>query len=235
MLFYGMVYLTLRLSDDDTEMLNSAVMYARTNSIVDLAVFEVSKIGQRHIHMLYEPINVTKSAWVQGFHKFFKKRWSGNKSYSCTELIKDKENFTIYCCKGTRFKPPDVIFSMIDPVTIDAHWKKYWSDKPIEKDNTLKSSSTKKKSDLTWSQNLTKTLEESSDHKWSYDSVSMDKILDATMVALGAGSKKLNSYIVRDIALGQLNALTKGQCKPLADKVRFEAFPDLFGQSGFAN
>lgn len=235
MVFYGMVYLTLRLSDDDTEMLNSAVMYARTNSIVDLAVFEVSKIGQRHIHMLFEPINVTKSAWVQGFHKFFKKRWSGNKSYSCTDLIKDKENFTIYCCKGTRFKGPDVIFSMIDPVIIDAHWKKYWSDKPIEKDNTLKSSSTKKKSDLTWSQNLTKTIAESSDRKWSYDAVSLDLIIDHVMVGLGERSQKLNSFIIRDLANGQLNALTKGKDKALNDKVRYEAFPDLFGPNGFAN
>lgn len=231
-----MVLLTLRLSDDDSEMLNSAVLFTRTNSVVDLAVFEVSKIGQRHIHMLFEPINISKSAWVQSFHKKFNKRWCGNKSYSCTELIKEKENFLIYCCKGTRFKSPDVMFSMLSPEVIDGYWKKYWSDKPIEKDNTLKSSSTKKKSTLTWSQELTNSLHlQYPDRKWSYDSVSMDKIIDGTMVALGAGSKKLNSYIIRDIALGQLNALTKGQCKTLSDKVRFEAFPDLFGQGGYAS
>jgi len=231
-----MVLLTLRLTDENTEMLNNAVQYARTNSMVEIAVFEVSKIGQRHIHMLFEPINITKSAWVQGFHKFFHKRWSGNKSYSCTDLIKEKDNFIIYCCKGTRFKEPDVVFSMLSLETTTAHWKTYWSDKPIEKDNTLKSASSKKKSALTWSQNLTASLhEQSPDHKWSYTSQSMDIIIDATMVALGDGSKKLNSYIVRDLALGQLNALTKGQCKSLLDKVRFEAFPDLFGSNGYAN
>jgi len=225
--------LIIRVSHDDIDMLTKVVTYAKNSAIVDLAVFEISKSGQRHIHMMFEPINITKSAWFQAFHKFFKNVFKGNKSYSCEKMRKAKFNSYCYMCKGTRTVAPDVMHTILSPEVIQYYYELYWGDKPVEKDFTQ---SVKKKATLTWSQQLTITLQqESPDHKWSYNAVSMDKILDGTLVALGNGSKKMNSFIIRDLALGQLNALTKGRDKTLNDKVRFEAFPDLFGIGGYAN
>jgi len=225
-----MVLLTFRLTDDNREMLDSAVVFARTTAVVSLAVFEISKQDKAHIHMLFETKN-TKSAWVQSFHKYFKNRWVGNKSYSCSELEKDKENFYIYCCKGTRFKGPDVLFKLAELTDdqIEIYWKKYWEDKPIENDKTI-SVKTKKTRDPTWSELLTQTIQiEYPNRNWDYDATDVDLLWNIVMKHLGSQSKKLNTFIVRDLVMGQLNALTYGSCKKLNVSMKNQAFPDLFG------
>lgn len=224
-----MVLLTLRLTDKSREYLEKAVLYARSTAIVELAVFEISKIGHEHIHMLFEP-TVTKSAWVQGFHKHFNKRWVGNKAYSCSELEKEKENFLIYCCKGTRNTPPDVIFHYMTAEKVTEYWQKYWSDKPIELDKTLTASGSKKQKPLTWSEECTKAIRlEYPHHQWDYDGKHVGLIFDIVMQRLGTGSKKLNAMIIRDIVYGQLNALRDGRCDSLNKHLVNQAFPDLYG------
>lgn len=221
---------TFRLTDSNKEMLEAFVVWARSTSVVHMVVFEISKDGQEHIHMLFDPIKVTKSAWVQAFHKHFKNRWNGNKSYSCSELRKEKENFLIYMCKGTRYKLPEILFKLGDYTDqdVETYWKKYWEDKPVEKDKTLNVKPSKKA--LTWSQELTNAIrKEYPNHNWSYDTPDLDLLFNYVMKALGSASKKLNAFIVRDLVLGQLNALTAGECLGLNQDLKKQAFPNFFG------
>jgi len=224
--------LTMRLTDDNHEMLTSFVVWARSTSVVYLAVYETSKQGQLHIHMLFEPIKQLKSAWIQAFHKFFKNRWNGNKSYSCSNLKLEVDNFYIYCCKGCRFKPPDVMFTKLPDTDIDKYWKKYWEDKPIEEDKTLLKQTKKKTSIITWSQQVSLDIIKAyPDHTWSYCSEDVDVIFDFVLKCLGSTSKKLNAFILRDLVLGQLNAISNGQCSGLNKALKKLAFPELFGNA----
>jgi len=225
-----MTLLTFRLSDDNFEMLSSFIVWARSTAVVHIAVFEVSKIGQKHIHMLFEPINVTKSAWIQAFHKFFKNRWVGNKSYSCSALIKEKENFYIYCCKGTRFKEPEVMFTLLSSEEVNKYWLKYWEDKPVEEDKTILVKP-KKKSDPTWSELLTQQIkQEYPNRDWCYDAGDISLLWSIVTKNLGKASKKLNAMIIRDLVCGQLNALTDGECSGMNKDFKQQAFPNLFGK-----
>lgn len=224
-----MVLLTLRLTDTSREYLEKAVLYARSTAIVELAVFEISKLGHEHIHMLFEP-NVTKSAWVQGFHKHFNKRWVGNKAYSCSELEKEKENFLIYCCKGTRNTPPDVIFHFMTAEQVMGYWQKYWSDKPVEQDLTLTAFKSKKQKEPNWAMKCTQWIRLTHPHHtWSYTSDCIDLLTDLVLERLGEVSGKLSSHILSDLVRGQLNALCAGRCKGLKERLLMEGFPDLFG------
>lgn len=236
-----MVLYTFRLTDDNHQMLKDFVVYARSVAVVDLAVFEISKEGKPHIHMLFEPTKPkTKSAWVQAFHKFFKNRWVGNQSYSCTELRENKENFIIYCCKGTRFYPPDVLYNRthtgekepyLTNEVIENYWKKYWEDKPISADKTL-IKKTVKEQKPTWSKCLTDEIRKDYPGRdWSYDADDINLIFDIVMKNLGSQSKKLNAFIVRDLVLGQLNALNDGLCLGLNKNLKKTAFPELFGSN----
>jgi len=224
-----MVLLTLRLTDTSREYLEKAVLYARSTAIVELAVFEISKLGHEHIHMLFEP-NVTKSAWVQGFHKHFNKRWVGNKAYSCSELEKDKENFLIYCCKGTRDTPPDVIFHFMTAEQVTGYWQKYWSDKPVEQDFTLTASKSKKQKEPNWSMKCTQWIRLENPHvHWDYTNEHIRLLSRLVRRRLGEISGKLDAKILNQLVQGQLNALTGGNCDKHEERLLMEGFPDLFG------
>lgn len=223
-----MVLVHFRLTDDNSEMLQHAVTWFRSVTVVHIAVYETSRIGKLHIHCILDVIN--KSTFVQQFHKQFKDRWKGNKSYSCEPLKKDIENNLIYCSKGTRFKEPEVIFTLKTSEEITSYWKQYWSDKPLEKDNTL-GLTKKKKSGESWSQMVTKEIEEKyPGRNWEYGAEDVSEIINVVMIKLGQESKKLNHRIISDLVLGQLNALNKGKCISLNNQIKRFAFPDLFGE-----
>ena len=50
---------------------------------------------------------------------------------------KEKREFYIYCCKGTRFKEPEVLFTLLSSEDLKKYWLKYWEDKPVEEDKTI--------------------------------------------------------------------------------------------------
>ena len=218
-----------RLTDESQEWLSSAVTYFRANSVVYMAVYETSRLGKLHIHCILDFNN--KSTFIQQFHKYFNKRWVGNGSYSCESLKKGLENNLIYLSKGSRFKHPDVIFLKddISMETVVSYWVKYWEDKPIEKDMTLVSKNKEKLSKLTWSEMVTLEIKTSyPDRDWKYDAIDINVLMDIVLKKLGSQSKKLNSFIIRDLVLGQLNALNS-HCNGLKSVIRNIAFPDLFG------
>lgn len=222
-----MVLYQFRITDENAEMLESAVTWFRSVTVVHLAVYETSRLGKLHIHCV---LDITcKSTFIQQFHKKFKNRWMGNKSYSCETLKKDIENSYIYLSKGTRFKEPDVIFTLLTSEQITQYWQKYWSDKPIEADKTL-GFTNKKKSTESWSEMVTKEiLEKYPARDWQYDADDIDTLISIVMVKLGQQSKKLNHRIISDLVLGQLNGLMKGKCISLNKQIKRLSFPDLFG------
>lgn len=222
----GLVH--FRLTDDNFDMLVNAVTWFRSASVVYYAVYEISKIGQSHIHCLLDVKN--KSTFVQQFHKQFKNRWKGNKSFSCEFLKKDLENNYVYLSKGTRYKLPHVLYKKISDEDVEKYWKKYWEDKPEGLDKTITSTKSKKKV-ITWSQQVSiDILTKYPDREWSYCAEDVDFIFDFVMVSLGSQSKKLNAFILRDLVLGQLNAISNGKCVGLNKVLKKQAFPDLFGE-----
>lgn len=229
----------IRLADDDAKMLESAVNWFVTQGDVRYAVREVGrKCGQLHIHVLITPFKI-KTTFVQNFHKFFKKRWEGNESFSCKQQRKDDFNNYVYLSKGpSRFEQPIVLYKgAITDEQVFEWWQHYWSDKPIEEDNTIKVTEDgkvvvkNKKKNPTWSQMLTARIRKNMDgFHWEYSPTCVAILLDDfVMPALGEESKKLSPLIVRDLVLGQLNALCGGKCVSLNKKIRREGFPDLFG------
>lgn len=225
----GVVY-NMRLTDTK-QNLYLFVDWVRDHAQIILCVFEIAKKnGKEHLHLLFIP-HLTKSTFFQAFHKYFNKKYSGNKDFKCNTLTKDIKNNLIYFCKGTRFLEPEVMAK--DPKISDAmitqYWKHYWSDKPIEDDKTL-STLPLKKTAPTWSENLTiLILKEMPAHNWQYCGEDIDILYNYVLQNLGTQSKKLNSHIVRDLVLGQLNSLTNGKCFPMKKKFQQEMFPDLFG------
>lgn len=223
-----MVELHFRLTEENSDMLEQVVTWIQSVGSVYLAVKEVSSLGKLHIHCI---INVNnKSTFIQQFHKYFKNRWHGNRAYSCETLKKDLYNNYVYLCKGTRHTLPDVLHKINDITTDDikTYHSKYWEDKPEDKD-IIVAQKTKKNLTLTWSQELTLDIKKLYPaRKWEYCATDIDTLIDLVLKHLGKSSKKLNSFIVRDLVFGQLNALNP-DCYGLKQNIRTQAFADLFG------
>lgn len=225
----GTIY-NMRLTDSNKANLIDVVTWCRSHAQVLIACFEISRIGQEHIHMLFIPLK-SKSNFFFNFHTYTNERYKGNKAFSCKELKKDLINNYIYICKGTRFKQPEILFKKIELTDdmVTQYWKHYWSDKPIEKDNTI-STKPKKNAALTWSEQLTKTIQnDRPNHDWNYCAEDVNDLYSYVFKNLGVSSKKLSPIIVRDLVYGQLNALTHGECCRMKKKFQQESFPDLFG------
>lgn len=224
----------LRLTDSCKQNLIDVVTWFRTQATVLISCFEISRIGQEHIHMLFIPLK-SKSNLFHNFHIFTGERYKGNKAFSCKEKKKELINNLIYLCKGTRFKPPEILFKLacLTDAMVSQYYKHYWSDKPIEADNTIKSKP-KKNAAPTWSEQLTKTIQKDlPNHDWQYCAGDINTLYDYVLVNLGVNSKKLSPIIVRDFVYGQLNALTNGRCCQMKKKFQQESFPDLFGSFDF--
>lgn len=224
-----MVLYNFRLTHHDHETLKLVILWFRSKSQVYLAVQEISRHEKKlHIHMIFETDK--KSTLFQQFHVHFKNMFKGNQSFSCEELKKELVNNYIYLCKGTRIVPPVVLFFNEEKITqfdIDGYWNKYWEDKPIEEDKTLIHNKIKKNKCLSWSEQLTLDIRKSNPSKlWNYDKIDIELLCDFVLKALGTQSKKLSSFIVRDLVLGQLNALNP-HCLALRNKLLSEGFSDL--------
>lgn len=222
-----------RLTEEDKQFLtNDVIVYLISISVVDLAVYEVSKIGKSHIHVILQPLK-TKSTFLQQFHAHFKRRYVGNKSITCETLKKEKENNYIYLCKGTRDSPPQVLHKL-SSIDTDFYWKKYWEDKPLEKDYKINPPNPNRREKVkTWSELLTIDLKKQYPGKtWEYCGYDIDILWSAVLKSLGVNSKKLNERIIKDLVLGQLNALNPDSYG-LHKTMKHLAFPDLYGEAPY--
>lgn len=225
-----MVVLHFRLTDENKEMLISAINWIQSVGVVYYAVSEISKQGKLHIHAIIDVNN--KSTFIQQFHKHFKNRWHGNKSYSCEALKKDLINNYIYLSKGTRDDLPNVIHKIADITdeNIKEYHDKYWEDKPKELEKTVMNNA-KKASVPTWSELLTlEIIKQYPNKDWEYNAIDIDLLWSMVTKSLGTRSKKLNAFIVRDLVLGQLNALNP-HCYGIQKSLRNQAFADLYGEA----
>lgn len=226
---YG-TYLTLRVTDNDPGNLEKIAIYLRSVSKVIIVVQEISyKEKKLHIHALFQT-TLKKSGFIQAFHKHFKDKYVGNQSYSCSVLEKEPENYIIYCCKGTRNEPPKVLYKA-EWVDSQMYWEHYWSDKPIELDNTIKVA--KKKKAITWSQALTNELERRYPHQsWSYTEFNVKIMTREVLIALGQQSKNVPVSTISGMVKGQMNALNYRMFGDVDERlyhhVLREGFPDLF-------
>lgn len=223
-------YLTMRVTDYEVSNLEKITMYLRSVSKVIIVVQEISrKENKPHIHALFQTTK-GKSGFVQAFHKHFKNKYVGNQSYSCSVLEKEPENFIIYCCKGSRNDPPKVLYKAdwIDP---RMYWEHYWSDKPIENDNTV--AVKRKTKSVSWSVKLTDDLVKKYPNKhWSYDVDDVELMTQEVLLALGNSSKNIPDANIGGMIKGQMNALNIRRSglvdKRLYHHVLKTAFPDLF-------
>lgn len=211
--------LHFRLTDDSLNNIQEVVTWLRSVSKVYLSVLESGSVtGKQHTHCLID-FPKTKSTYAQQFLKKFP-RYKGNKSYSCELLKKDMENNIRYLCKGTVSDLPHVLFSSYSEEEIKIFYEQYWSEnKLIEK---------KKKSNLTWSEQLTEDIKNEMPHSkdFTYCKTDIQILTRRVLTQLGKTSKKLNCHIIRDLVLGQLNALNG---YALQEEMFGKAFPDLFG------
>lgn len=224
-------WLTLRITHDQSDTLQLLTIWFQKISVVPISVEEISKDGKKHLHLLFKLHKITKSACMQAFHKKYP-TLKGNESISCTVLKKEKENFMFYCCKGTRYTEPKIITYDTDYITLDKikeNYIRYWSDKPEEKDFTLKTKN-KKTASKTWSENLLQEIKTAyPDRVWSYTADNLGILIDMTLVALGRNAKNLDKFILKKLVLGQLNALGKGDHISVRALMRHEVFPEVFG------
>jgi len=214
-----MVLLHFRLTDDSQPNLEEVTTWLRSVSKVYLCVLESGSItGKQHTHCVHD-FPKTKSTFGQNFLKKFP-RYKGNQSYSCETLKKELENNIRYLCKGTKDILPQVLFSSYSDEEIKLFHEQYWSEnKKVVKE---------KNKTISWSQQLTQDIQNEYPQScnFTYCAVDIQIITRRTLLQLGATSKKLNHMIVRDLVLGQLNALNKYS---LHEDIYMKAFPDLYG------
>lgn len=225
------VILHFRLNDESHENLRHIVTWLTSVcSSVHLAVEEIGKNGRRHIHCVIQVKN--KSTLIQQFHKQTSGRYKGNKAYSCESLTKDIERIYIYLCKGTRFTLPNVLYK-IKSIDVSYYHAEYWKILPIENDWSINPTHNNpiKKRTLTWSENLTNEIREKyPNNNWEYQATCIDLLWNMVTKALGKSSKKLSCNIIRDLVMGQLNALNPNSFG-IRVTLKNNAFPDLFGES----
>jgi len=214
-----MVLLHFRLTDDSLQNLEEVTTWLRSVSKVYLCVLESGSVtGKQHTHCVHD-FPKTKSTFGQNFLKKFPK-YKGNQSYSCETLKKELENNIRYLCKGTKDSLPQVLFSCYNEEEIKLFHEQYWSEnKKVVKE---------KNKTISWSQQLTLDIKEEIPQSvnFKYDALSIQILTRRVLKQLGATSKKLNHMIVRDLVLGQLNALNEYS---LQEDIYMKAFPDLFG------
>lgn len=225
----------LRVTDNDVLMLQGVVDWFTSKTFVKYAVKEVGDVaGHSHIHMMWQETNTKKSAVMQAFHKFFKKRYN-KESHSCTQQREPDWNNYIYMSKGLRNSLPDLLYKshFVQDAHVQHFHDVYWSDKPVEKDKTINANTVEKKPskkrELTFSEKLTKEIRaDNLGRIFRYNMEDMDYLILRVTKAYARMSKPLDHFIISRQVLGQLNALGHGECDTLHYRLRKNCFPELF-------
>lgn len=116
----------LRIRSDDDVVLNSIVLWCRTQAKVYLAVKEIGKKDGKHIHTILDT-NLSISRFRQLLIEKFP-ILHGNRSYSVKKFEKDLDHNIRYCCKGTQESSPVVLFTILTESEIEEAHKKFWEE-----------------------------------------------------------------------------------------------------------
>jgi len=122
-----MVFVHSRITSEDDVVLNSVILWIRSNAKCILAVQEISKEGKKHIHVMSE-YSKTISTFGQKLLKDFP-NLKGNQSHSTKEFKESYDHNLRYLCKGEisgKKNPVRVLFTSLDINVIeDAHERFY--------------------------------------------------------------------------------------------------------------
>lgn len=185
--------------------------------------------------LFYEIADITGKPHIQGviipnksdsqFRRDLKSSFKGffDKSNYSVAPVKKSDNYLAYICKEKTV----FINNMLSESQIENLHKSYW-----ELNKKVVASEKKKQKQQSWSQELTKELEQKyPDHIWLYNGPITKLIGDEVLEKLGQTSKKISSHIYRDLVLGQLNALNPNS--GLKHKFHLDAFPEFHNGANY--
>lgn len=209
-------YFTFRYDYQDEKFLEPLETFLKVN-LRKYAIFKevADETGKLHVQGVAIPF---KSA--SQFRRDLQSRFPNvfcKSNYSFAPVNKD-ESYPLYICKQGNVW----INNMWTEEEILSNKTKYWKNNknllPKAKSNKV----------ITWSQQLTIDIaKKHPDVQWSYDVYSIQILIDETLTAMGKTSKKLSGRIVKELVLGQLNALNPTISSGLRQKLINEEFNDL--------
>lgn len=124
-----MVFVHSRITSEDDVVLNSVVLWIRSNAKCILAVKEISRDGKKHIHVMSE-YSKTVSTFGQKLLKQFPDL-KGNQCHSTTEFKKSYDENLRYLCKGEtagKKSPVTILFTTLDESVIEDAQKRFWEE-----------------------------------------------------------------------------------------------------------
>lgn len=211
-----MVLLHFRLSAPKEE-LEKVTLWLRGEAQVKISVFEISKEDKDHSHTIMEVKN--KSTFIQHFHKQFKKKYVGNKSYCAAELRETIEKNYQYCCKGiSKDDGPFILYSSLPIGDIEKYHEAYWklneecvkNNKTVEEatkstfmDRVIKDISSMDKAGVVYLHNVYKPTDSETTRKDELDY----KIYCLMLKHFGKLSKILDENIERRMFKGIINKI----------------------------
>jgi len=124
-----MVFVHSRVTSEDDVVLNSVILWIRSNAKCILAVQEVSKEGKKHIHVMSE-YSKTISTFGQKLLKEFP-NLKGNQSHSTKEFKESYDHNLRYLCKGEisgKKNPVRVLFTSLTINEIEDAHERFWDE-----------------------------------------------------------------------------------------------------------
>lgn len=241
-----MVFVHSRITSEDDVVLNSVILWIRSNAKCILAVREISRDGKKHIHVMSEYAK-TVSTFGQKLLKQFP-NLKGNQSHSTTEFKKSYDENLRYLCKGEiagKKSPVTILYSSLEQsVTEDAH-KRFWEEQENFKTiNGLTNDAVLKKKSkqvpfiekvvnslpvgVAETYSALQSLYKPSDYERHQLEETKDVIIDTTIMQMGQLSKVLDDNILTRMINGVLlKCVTdygkpeekKAMCKRLRNRV----------------
>ena len=245
-----MPLLRVRVTNESTEFLTEVTNWCADQPGADVYISceEISHKGVKHFHLIVD-FNKTLSTFNQRFSKQFP-QLVGNKSKSITEATEDLATNLRYVCKGHNHETdPVVLYSKISFELIAQYHKEYWENnltharQQTEKRITdmcatnreICANIKEKKRIKPWMEKITEEFEaqyktdviDGNKLEFTYDKKSITCITRFVLKKLGNSRKILDSFVIKRMVLGLLNAVTHGEDEVLTSYLIESAFPDL--------
>jgi len=243
-----MVFVHSRITSEDDVVLNSVILWIRSNAKCILAVQEMSRDDKKHIHVMCE-YSKTISTFGQKFLKQFPDL-KGNGSHSCQEFKKSYDENLRYLCKGQiAGKKNDalILFSSLDKnVTDDAHERFWVEQQKFVTENGLKSdTNTKKKNTIPFVEKVIYALPTGTAEHYSYfqsiyhptdnDCIQLEKyktiIVETTLATMGKLSKVLDDNILTRMINGVLLKCVTDYGQPEQKQAMFKRLHNRIGHN----
>lgn len=211
-------YFTFRYDYEDEKFLDILAPFMKL-VFRKYAIFKeiADKTGKPHIQGLVIPFksdSQTRRDLLARFPGFFRKS-----NYSFVPVKTD--GYELYVCKQGNVW----INNIWTDEEIKNKQKEFW-----ENNKVMVPKAKSKEKVKSWSMRLTESIRlKYPNQVWFYNAQTIEILLSETLNAMGSDSKKIGNKIVKELVLGQLNALNNSVSNGLYDKIKHEEFNDLFG------